>query len=47
MPAVSRTYDTEQEAKNWIEELKVTDNVTSSRIEKTAEGKWKAIVVIG
>ena len=46
MPTVSREFNTEEKAEKWIEEMKVTDNVASARIEKVAATKWKAIVDI-
>ena len=44
MSTVSREFDTKREAEDWIEEMKVTDNVRSSRIEETVVRTWKAIV---
>ena len=46
MPTVSREFNTKERAEKWIEEMKVTDNVTSARIEKVVATKWKAIVDI-
>ena len=46
MPTVSREFNTKKEAEKWIEEIKVTDNVTSAQIEKAVATKWKAIVDI-
>ena len=45
MPTEFHIVDTVQEALNWIEEVKLFDNVTSDRIEATADGKNKAIAV--
>ena len=44
MSTVSREFDTKEKAEDWIEEMKVTDNVKSSRIEENAIRRWKAIV---
>ncbi len=46
MPTVSRTFDTRPEATAWVNEIKVTDNVVSDKIEQTPDEKWKAIVEI-
>lgn len=46
MPIVSREFETKEEAKKWIEEVKVTDDVKSERIEKSVTAKWKAIVEV-
>ena len=45
MSTVSREFDTRKEAEDWIEEVKVTDNVQSSRIVEIP-AKWQAIVEI-
>ena len=34
MRTVSREFDTEEQARKWIEEMKMTDNVASERIER-------------
>ncbi len=44
MPHVSRTFDTEEEANNWVNEIMAVDNVISSKIEQTTDERWKATV---
>lgn len=46
MRTESRTFDSEQEAKDWIAEIKVTDPVISDRKEQNSQGKWEAFVEI-